>query len=261
MDSCSPQVATADLEAWLQFFRSRRDRRLDLPWPDPPIGPEARARIASSIATFQLGESSDGAHLIAAARGFGEAHALPSIEEITRLFIREEQFHASLLGAFMEANGIAPRQSSWSDTVFRTLRRQGGFESAISVLIVAELIALTYYRALGAATPSRVLRQICENIVADEQAHVAYEGMLIRRLRARRSRFLRAVALGMHSILYAGAVGIVFAGHRRVLQAGGYDPLRYWHACWRSFNEFVRREPGSVPLRVASSHPSAKAPN
>ena len=244
MKGAITRIHPAELESWLRFFRSRRDRDAGLPWRDEgPIAPEARRRIAASIATFQLGESSDGRHLIAAARGFARAQALPPIEEITGLFVREEQFHASLLAAFMHANGIERRHASWSDTVFRSLRRLGGFEAAISVLIVAELIALTYYRALGAATPSRVLRGICELIVADERAHVSYEGMLINRLRGRRPGFGRLATLSAHSILFAGAVLVVYAGHRQVLRAGGYGLPRFWASCWSSFTDFVAREP------------------
>lgn len=247
MKASVPRISPADLATWLRFFRSRRDRGADLPWrDDAPIHPEARRRIAASIATFQLGESSDGAHLLAAARGFARAQALPPIEEITGLFVREEQFHASLLAAFMHANGIERRRASWSDTAFRSLRRLGGFEAAISVLIVAELIALTYYRALGAATASRVLRGICELIVADERAHVSYEGMLINRLRRRRPVLGRLATLSAHAILFAGAVLVVYAGHRQVLRAGGYGLPRFWASCWSSFADFVGREP--VPL-------------
>ena len=217
------RIGSAELETWLRFFRSRRDRVIDLPWRDEgPLRPEDRKRIGASIATFQLGESSDGAHLIAAARSFGR-------------------------------NAIARKRSSWSDRVFRSLRRLGGFETAISVLIVAELIALTYYRALAVATPSRVLRRICELIVADERAHVTYEGGLINGLRARRSRTGRLFASSLHSILFAGAVVVVYAGHRRVLRAGGYGLPRFWVACWTSFGEFVGRAPAPRAERFANA--------
>jgi len=239
-----------ELGCWLEFFRSREDRVPDLPWSDelPPTPSELR-RIARSIATFQLGESSDGAHLIAAAGRIGRERGLAEIEELTELFIREEQFHASLLAAFMKAYEIPLLRTEWSDRVFRSLRHQAGFEAALCVLIVAELIALTYYRALAAATGSAVLRQICDTIVSDELEHVAYESTVLLRLRASRRASARLTLRWLHALLYAGAVAVVFLGHRPVLRAGGYGFSRFWSACWNHFTQFVGRasaprEPG-----------------
>jgi hypothetical protein len=228
-----------ELEWWLAFFRARRDRSVDLPWAsDTRLGALERERIARSIATFQLGESSEGGHLIAAARSFGLRRGVPELEEVTELFIREEQFHAALLAAFMKANDIPAKRTEWSDRVFRALRRHASFELAVSVLIVAELIALTYYRALAAATSSAVLREICETILLDEACHVAYESTLLRRLRERHGRVTRRLVRGGHVLLYAGAVAVVFAGHRQVLRPGGYGLRRFWTECWISFAAF-----------------------
>ena len=228
-----------ELDWWLAFFRARRDRAIELPWAvDTRLAAPERTRIARSIATFQLGESSDGAHLIEAARRFGRSRGLPALEEVTELFVREEQLHAALLAAFMKANDIPAKRAEWSDRVFRCLRRRAGFESAVSVLIVAELIALTYYRALAAATSSVVLREICETILLDEACHVAYESTLLTRLRARRWRGTRRALRGGHVLLYAGAVLVVFAGHRQVLREGGFGLRRFWKECWISFAQF-----------------------
>jgi hypothetical protein len=136
-------TAVPEIDSWLTFFRTRRRRALPLA-EGQALDPGHRALIARSIATFQLGESSDGAHLRAAARAFAERHALPTLPEITGLFIAEEQFHAALLAAFMKANGIPLMGSQWTDRVFRALRRLAGFEPAIAILLVAEIIALTY---------------------------------------------------------------------------------------------------------------------
>lgn len=238
-----------DLNSWLSFFRARRGRSIDLPWSeDWPLDGSQRDLIAKSIATFQLGESSDGAHLLSTARRFGARHGLPALAEITDLFIREEQFHAALLAAYMHERGIPRLGAQWSDRVFRSLRHLGGFEVAISVLLVAEIIALTYYRALAQATPSPVLQYICSLIVADEEAHVSYEASLVVTFRSRR-RLGRHCARWLHSFLYAGALAVVYAGHRGVLKAGGYDFRRFWNSGWSRFHEFLgpKAIPGSPP--------------
>ena len=165
-----------DLARWLAFFHSRKDRCVDLPWDEEgALDPRDRARIARSIGTFQLGESSDGNHLRASAARFGARSGMAELAEITPLFIGEENLHATLLASFMKRHEIPLLRGEWSDGIFRSLRKLGGFESTIAVLLVAELIAIPYYRALAAATPSPVLRRICEEIVADEVQHVTYE--------------------------------------------------------------------------------------
>jgi hypothetical protein len=227
-----------DLDRWLAFFRSRRDRAVDLPWDEEgPLDPGGRARIARSIATFQLGESSDGGHLRSASARFGARHGVPALAEITGLFIAEEQLHAALLASFMKRHEIPLLREQWSDRIFRSLRRLGGYEGSISVLLVAEMIALTYYRALAAATPSPVLREICSVILADEEAHVRYEAGLLRAIRSRRPEPVRAAARWLHALLHAGALGVVYAGHRAVLGAGGYGARAFWRAGWERFRE------------------------
>ena len=229
-----------DLARWLAFFRSRADRVVDLPWDeDAPLDPAVRARIARSIATFQLGESSDGNHLRAAAARFGARSGMPELASITPLFIREENLHAALLAAFMKRHEIPFLRGELSDGIFRVLRKAGGFEGTIAVLLVAEIIAIPYYGALAAATPSPVLRAICATIVADEIQHVTYESRLLAAIRARRSAPARALSRMLHAVLYAGALAVVYRGHRGVLQAAGLGPLGFWRAGWAEFRQFL----------------------
>jgi hypothetical protein len=149
----------------------------------------------------------------------------------------------------MKERGIPLLSSQWSDGVFRSLRHVGGFEVAISVLLVAEILALTYYRALAGATPSPVLRYICSIIVSDEEAHVSYEASLLIRLRSRRSPVARRCARWLHRFLYAGALVVVYSGHRGVLRAGGYPFRDFWNAAWSRFHEYLG--PESVPRASA----------
>jgi hypothetical protein len=229
-----------DLDRWLAFFRSRRDRSVELPWDEEDaLDPAVRARIARSIATFQLGESSDGTTLRAAAARYAERGGLPQLAEITPLFVAEEQLHAALLASFMKCHEIPLLRREWSDGVFRALRKLGGFDSTIAVLLVAELIAIPYYRALAAATPSPVLRRICEEIVADEIQHVTYESALLQAIRARRPAVVRALARRLHELLHAGALAVVYRGHSEVLRAAGVGPVGFWRAGWAVFRRHL----------------------
>ena len=71
-----------------------------------------RRLIASSIATFQLGEQSSGGNLLRAAYRFAQEHDAGEVARITELLIREEQQHAALLRSFMAAHRRL-RRSRW----------------------------------------------------------------------------------------------------------------------------------------------------
>ena len=133
-------MALNDLAIWLNHFEYHAQHPRSVPEGLPDrLTPEEQRLIASSIATFQLGEQSGGATLERAAQRFGRAHGLPALERVVALFIREEQRHARLLLAFMQDHGIARKNHDWTDRVFRFTRRLAGFELYLNVLICAEL--------------------------------------------------------------------------------------------------------------------------
>jgi len=67
-----------DLRIWLNHFEHHAEhpRRVPLGLPDHLTDEEQRL-IASSIATFQLGEQSEGATLLRAAQSFARTHQVP----------------------------------------------------------------------------------------------------------------------------------------------------------------------------------------
>jgi rubrerythrin len=143
-----------------------------------------RRLIGSSIATFQLGEQSEGRTLLRAAQRFARTRRIPALVRIVELFIREEQRHAAMLRAFMEEHHIALKRADWTDRVFRRVRQLAGLELCLYILISAELIGIVYYRALEAATDCERLMVLCRTLVSDELAHVGFESQLLLALRA-----------------------------------------------------------------------------
>ncbi len=99
-----------DLPVWLAHFRSQaaHPRQVPAQLDDTLTGRERRL-IAPSIATFQLGESSDGAQLRDAVQRYCRTQPDHTLQEIFALFIAEEQRHASLLGDFMQDHEIPQR--------------------------------------------------------------------------------------------------------------------------------------------------------
>jgi hypothetical protein len=221
-----------DFEIWLNHFEHHaRHPRCVPDGVSDLLKPGERRLIAGSIATFQLGEQSEGRTLLRAARRFARARRLPALVRIVELFIREEQRHAALLRAFMKEHDIALKRTDWTDRVFRLVRRLAGLELYLHVLISAELIGIVYYRALEAATDCQRLRVLCRVLVSDELAHVGFESRLLLALQAGRAAPMRALTRLVHRVFFACTAGVVWWTHRSVLRQGGYGTRRFLRAC------------------------------
>lgn len=221
-----------DLQIWLNHFEYHAQHPRCIPEGlRDSLTAEERRLIASSIATFQLGEQSGGATLLEAAVRFAQLQALPSLVRITELFIREEQQHAALLRSFMEDHQIPLKRHDWTDRVFRGVRRLAGLELYLYVLISAELIGIVYYRALEQATGCQRLKVLCRTLVSDELAHVGYESYLLLALRRSRCPPVRALLRLAHRGFFAGTASVVWLTHRAVLRRAGYNARGFLHSC------------------------------
>ena len=239
-----------DWNYWLGEFEGRVPRLVVARVPrNSVLTGEERIRIADSIGTFQLGEQSEGRTLLRFAREFGARHGCPELGRVTELFIREEQHHAAQLREFMLAHGIALKQRNWTDSIFRQIRRLAGFETAVTILVTAEMVGFVYYRALGRATQNIYLRTICRQMCADEAIHLRYEAQLLRTLRGARPRWRRVAVEIAHRTLLAIAARVVFREHRAVLEFAGHDARSFTRDC-RSLYRTVLAAP---PVRAATS--------
>lgn len=221
-----------DLKVWLDHFEYHSLHRCALP-PGKPgdLTSWERRLIGKSIATFQLGEQSEGRSLLAAAGRYESDHDAAPLARIVLLLIAEEQHHAALLGAFMDEQGIPRKRSDWTDHVFRRLRRLAGFELYLSVLVTAELIGKVYYRALEVATGSRQLQTLCRMLVADELAHVGLETDLLRGMHEKKSPAVRWLTTTALRTFFTASSLVVWFAHRRVLRSAGYNANTFMRAC------------------------------
>ena len=221
-----------DWKYWLTEFGARAERLVIAPVPaDSSLSQQEKARISDSIATFQLGEQSEGRTLLRFAATFGARNGCPELARITALFIREEQHHAAQLREFMLAHGLPLKRRNWTDSVFRQLRRLAGFEAAVTVLVTAEMIGFVYYRALARATDNACLKTICRQMCADEAIHLRYEAQLLRALRGTRGPWRRALVERAHRAFLGLTARIVFREHRTVLEYAGYDANAFRRDC------------------------------
>jgi hypothetical protein len=226
---------------WLAYFRQNRDELLDVPWErGAEVTEEEVKTIRRSIQGFQLGESSEGRHLMQCARKYAEEHCDPDYREAVELFIKEEQRHACDLGRFMELAGIPRIKKTWPDTVFRRLRHAADLEISISVLVTAEIIAKVYYPALRTATSSMMLRTICDQIVHDETPHVEFQAEQLAILRRNCGPISLAVRHFLQRFLYWGTCLVVWFQHGQAMRAGGLTFGLYVRRCLSEFSEALR---------------------
>jgi hypothetical protein len=239
-----------DLRIWLNHFEYHAEHPRCIPQALADVlEPGERRLIASSIATFQLGEQSEGSTLLRATQKFARENQLPALMRIMELFIREEQRHAALLQGFMEDHQIRLKHRDLTDRVFRRLRRLAGLELYVSVLIGAELIGNVYYRALESVTGCQRLKVLCRTLVADELVHVAFESLLLLELRAARPSWMRTLMRMAHRAFFVATAGVVWVAHRSLLRYAGYDARGFLRSCLAQYAFYL--EP--VPAILAST--------
>jgi hypothetical protein len=247
-----------DLEIWLNHFEHHALRPRRVPHGlSEVLTREESQLIASSIATFQLGERSDGRTLLRTAESFARTNEMPHLVRIIDLLIREERRHASLLRAFMQDHRLPLQRTHWTDRFFRRIRRLAGLELYLSVLISAELIGTVYYRALESATNCRRLQVLCRTLVADELAHVGFESQLLPALRARRGAASQAMTRSVHLMFFAGTAIVVWSTHRGLLRRAGHSARSFLRACLAQYTFYLK--PTGVGSERAVSSRTARA--
>jgi hypothetical protein len=247
-------VGAQDLAIWLNHFEHHalQPRCVSHGLSDV-LRPDERKLIASSIATFQLGERSEGRTLLRATERFARESQLPHLPRIIELLIREEQRHAALLGAFMRDHRVPPKTTDWTDRIFRLVRRLAGLQLYVSVLICAELIGHVYYRALELATDCERLQVLCRTIVSDELAHVGFESQLLFTLRAGRAAWIRALTRPAHRIFFAITAAVVWPMHRSVLRKAGHSGRSFLRSCQAQY-DFYLEPTGLLAGRYMDAH-------
>ncbi|MFJ1764155.1 ferritin-like domain-containing protein [Amycolatopsis sp. NPDC088138] len=227
---------------WLEDFESeagRRRLREEPPWSG---GARLDPDVARSIQRFQVGEAGDGANLVAKAAG-GDAVYLAAV----KLFVAEEQNHARMLGELLRAAGVPTITSHWSDTVFVRLRRALGLRLELMVLLIAEVVALRYYRALRDGTADPLVTRVAGLILADEERHVPFHCHRLRLGFETLGKPARALVFGAWRFLLLGVTITVAADHGRALRKLGVGRLVFVADVVTAFEAALARIRGDEP--------------
>lgn len=232
----APPSPCFDSTAWLDYFDRNARQLLSLPWDaGAELSTEEVASVAGSVQGFQLGESSEGRHLVKCATTHAEQTGDADYLKAIRLFIREEQRHAQVLGRFLQQNGIDTLKKTWPDTVFRLMRRRAGLELSVAVLVTAEIIAEVYYPALQRATGSSILHRICEQIIRDETPHIQFQCERLAILRSGSSAFRNRFVYAAQRFLFLGTCFVVWLKHRKVFQRAGFNFRQFRAVAWERY--------------------------
>ncbi|MGF1579436.1 MAG: hypothetical protein ACFCD0_08745 [Gemmataceae bacterium] len=106
------QIGTS--REWITYFEANVVRQRRIPWEEGAgVSDEELSRIVASLRGWQLGETSDGANLLAAARRYSGSVGDPEFLDAVRLFIAEEQRHGEMLGRFLDLAGVERASADW----------------------------------------------------------------------------------------------------------------------------------------------------
>jgi hypothetical protein len=237
-----------NFHVWHQYFLSNQNHFDHLDWNgNEPLSSEEKRVITSSIRQFQRGEHSEGKHFLQFAKTMNDKYYI----EAVRVFIKEEQDHASVLGRFMDLNQIDKLNKDWLDSTFRWLRKLAGLEGTITVLLTAEIISMIYYKALNTATRSFLLQQICKQILIDEKMHLQFQGHTLQVLYKRKHRISVHFSRFLHKVLMAGTIVMVWIYHQKVLRAGHYHFFSFFAEVWKEFRKckkMIKGEASCLPV-------------
>ncbi|MET7453912.1 ferritin-like domain-containing protein [Streptomyces sp. NPDC005574] len=216
-------MRTGGFAKWTRRFEDERELRRTRGEPDWGRSATLHPAVWASIQRFQVGEDGDGANLAGKADQAGDADYAQAV----RLFIAEEQNHARLLARLLAAGGIPTLNGHWSDTVFVRLRRLMGLRVELLVLMIAEVVALRYYRALRDGTNDSLTSDVAGRILSDEQRHVPFHCERLHASVAELPRAARRPLMILWRLLLLAVTLVVAADHGLALRQLALGRLRF----------------------------------
>jgi hypothetical protein len=213
---------------WKNHFELNLTRkRID--WSiKPQITSEEKQNIIYSLKAWQLGETSDGSHLLAAARKYAAKVNDKEYPDAVKLFIKEEQKHGHNLGRYIDLIGEQRTTSDWGDTLFRKIRYYNtSMEIWTIAVLIVESAAQLFYQALQDATKCTLLKSICNDILIDEAHHIKFQTERLKVIFGNKSTYSRSISLALYQVLFFGTIHAIWFGHHKAFKAGGYSRKRF----------------------------------
>lgn len=178
--------------------------------------------ILPSLQAWQLGETSEGKQLIAAAEKYARNTKDPEYVDAIKLFIKEEQKHGNNLGRYLDLIGMPRIKKDWGDTLFRRVRHLNtSMEMWTLAVIVVESTAQIFYEALRDATGCDLLKQVCTDILIDEEHHITFQTERLSLIFSNLLPFKRAWRRLFYKLFFDATSTLVWLTHKTLFKAGG----------------------------------------
>jgi len=220
-----PFVSSCD---WIAYFyenaqtsAARKRPPVECRMPAP-----IRVAIAGSLPAWQLGKTSDGRHLRAAARQYSRSQEDPAFSSAVELFIREGRRHGTAIGEWLDAAGIPRKKCDLGESLFRLCRYAiPNYAAWASIVVLVESLAEIYFAAVRRLTTCPRLKSECELILQDEVKHIQFQCEHLAMTRRKLPWLVRWLLNGLELGFYAFVCAAVWLAHGRLLEAAGV-PLR-----------------------------------
>lgn len=250
-------------QAWISHFErnTRLNDSIELPDERPCRLPESLSvPLATSLATFQLGESGTGSRLRRYAREVAPLENFRGYQRAIDLFVAEEQGHSRLLGRVVLHLRGRLLTKQWTNSVFRRLRFLVNLEFAVQVLLTAELIAEVYFGTLYLRCEDPVVRKVAHKLLRDEMKHLEFQRDFLSERVATFNKPGRVLWRLQFQAIHAVTAHVVAWDHRHALKALGVKPEDFRRRClqaWRRYQDRLEKQVAAIPAgQGTSSSPS-----
>ncbi|OCX51972.1 hypothetical protein BEL04_15370 [Mucilaginibacter sp. PPCGB 2223] len=215
---------------WINHFKENATKNRIYWAAGPEISADEIKTILPSLQAWQLGETSEGLHLIAASTKYAHKIGDADYVDAVRLFIKEEQKHGNNLGRYLDEIGQPRIRQNWGDTLFRKIRY---FNTSMEIwtlaVIVVESTAQVFYQALKDATQCDLLRQICTDILIDEAYHITFQTERLAMIYHNKPGFSKSWRKLAYKYFFYATAALVWFAHRSLFRAGGNSFNVYIH--------------------------------
>jgi len=213
---------------WIEHFKTNAtEQRVN--WNlAPSISERDVSNILSSLQAWQLGETSDGSHLLRAAAIYAKKIGDPDYVRAVSLFIKEEQKHGNNLGKYLDAIKKPRIRANWGDTLFRKIRYfNTNMEIWTLAVITVESTAQIFYQCLKDATDCMLLKQICSDILIDEAFHIDFQTERLTIIFDAKTFTGKLLVRNLYTLFFFATSLVVWSAHKNVFKAGGVGFKKY----------------------------------
>lgn len=227
---------------WMEHFTNNaKHQRID--WSiAPSISASEKKELVKSLQAWQLGETSEGSHLLKAATAYSKRIQDPYYPEAVKLFIKEEQKHGNNLGTYLDLIAVPRLKKNWGDTLFRKVRYfNSSMELWTIAVIIVESCAQLFYKSVKDGTQCELLKSICTDILQDEAPHVVFQSERLMLIFQGKNRFEKFICKNFYFLSFYTIILTVWLGHHQAFQAGGNDFKTYWRRMNYKFKKIINR--------------------